>query len=121
MTHGERIFRGEIWWAEFGIPFGSEAGYRRPVLIVQDDSFNESRIRTIVVVPLTTNLRLAEAPGNVFIKKTESKLADDSVIIAAQLYALDRDRFIEKAAKVTKEVMEKAENGMALVLGIQKH
>ena len=69
MIHGERISRGEIWWAQLGIPFGSEAGYKRPVLIVQDDSFNESGIRTIVVVPLTTNLRLADAPGNVFIKK----------------------------------------------------
>jgi mRNA interferase MazF len=112
------MMHGEIWWAEFGIPFGSEAGYKRPVLIVQDDSFNESRIRTIVVVPLTTNLRLAEAPGNVFIKKTESKLADDSAIVVAQLYALDKDRFIEKISKVNKEIMEKVENGMMLVLGI---
>jgi mRNA interferase MazF len=110
--------RGEIWWAQFGVPFGSEAGYKRPVLIVQDDSFNESRIRTIVVVPLTTNLRLAEAPGNVSIKKAESKLTDDSVIMVAQLYALDKDRFIEKISKVNKETMEKVENGMILVLGI---
>jgi mRNA interferase MazF len=100
-------------------PLGSEAGYKRPVLIVQDDSFNESRIRTIVVVPLTTNLRLAEAPGNVFIKKTESKLADDSAIVVAQLYALDKDRFIEKISKVNKGIMEKVENGMMLVLGIK--
>jgi mRNA interferase MazF len=113
------MIRGEIWWAQLGIPFRSEAGYKRPVLIVQDDSFNESRIRTIVVVPLTTNLRLAEAPGNVFIKKNESKLAEDSVIIVAQLYALDRDRFIEKISKVNKEIMGKVENGMILVLGIK--
>jgi mRNA interferase MazF len=76
--------RGEIWLAEFGIPYGSEAGYTRPVLIVQDDSFNESRIKTIVVLPMTTNLRLSDAPGNVFIRKRESKLMNDSVIIAAQ-------------------------------------
>ncbi|GMO31393.1 MAG: type II toxin-antitoxin system PemK/MazF family toxin [Termitinemataceae bacterium] len=113
------MIRGEIWWVQFGIPFGSEAGYKRPVLIVQDDSFNESRIRTIVVVPLTTNLRLEEAPGNVFLKKNESKLVDDSVIIVAQLYALDRDRFIEKISKLNKDTMEKVENGMMLVLGIK--
>ncbi|GHV23230.1 mRNA interferase [Spirochaetia bacterium] len=113
------MIRGEIWWVQFGIPFGSEAGYKRPVLIVQDDSFNESRIRTIVVVPLTTNLRLAEAPGNVFLKKKESKLADDSVIIVTQLYALDRDRFTEKISKLNKDIMEKVENGMMLVLGIK--
>ncbi|GMO66308.1 MAG: type II toxin-antitoxin system PemK/MazF family toxin [Treponemataceae bacterium] len=119
MIHGESLSRGEIWWAQFGISFGSEAGYRRPVLIVQDDSFNESRIRTVVVVPLTTNLRLAEAPGNVFLGKKESKLSDDSAIIVTQLYALDRDRFIEKIAKLNKETMEKVENGITLVLGIK--
>ncbi|MDR0878030.1 MAG: type II toxin-antitoxin system PemK/MazF family toxin [Treponema sp.] len=120
MIRGERIARGEIWWDEFGIPFGSVAGYKRPVLLVQDDSFNESRIRTIVVVPLTTNVRLLEAPGNVLVKKKESKLTDDSVIIVAQPYALDRNRFIEKISKVNKEILEKVEKGMLLVLGIQK-
>jgi mRNA interferase MazF len=114
------MMRGEIWWAEFGIPFGSEAGYKRPVLIVQDDSFNESTIRTVVVVPLTTNLRLAEAPGNVLIEKDVSKLVDDSVVVVAGLYALDRDRFVEKISKVNKELMQKVENGMILVLGIKK-
>ncbi|MHC6202097.1 type II toxin-antitoxin system PemK/MazF family toxin [Breznakiellaceae bacterium SP9] len=106
------MIRGEVWRAQFGIPFGSEAGYKRPVLIVQDDSFNESRIRTIIVLPLTTNLRLAEAPGNVFIKKAESKLSADSVIVVAGLYALDRDRFIERISRLNKYLM--------LVLGIKK-
>jgi mRNA interferase MazF len=88
------MIRGEIWWAQFGIPSGSEAGYKRPVLIVQDDSFNKSGIKTIVVLPLTTNLRL--------------------------LYALDRQRFIEKISKVPKGIMDKVENGMMLVLGINR-
>ena len=110
--------RGEIWWAEFGIPYGSEIGYNRPVLIIQDDGFNESRIRTIVVLPVTTNLRLLDAPGNVFLKKKESKLKNDSVIIAAQIYALDRSRFKEKLSKIPKEVMEQVETGMKLVLGM---
>jgi mRNA interferase MazF len=113
MTHGE------IWWAQFGIPFGSETGFKRPVLIVQDNSFNESKIRTIVVVPLTTNLRLAEAPGNVLLKKKDSKLAEDSTIIVAQLYAMDRERFIEKISKVDSDIMEKVESGIKLVLGIR--
>jgi len=112
------MIRGEIWWATFGIPYGSEPGYTRPVLIVQDDSFNESRIKTVVVLPLTTNLRLLEAPGNVLIKKGESKLLNDSVIIVAQLYAIDRNRFKEKISKVTKEIMEQVETGMKLVLGL---
>jgi mRNA interferase MazF len=114
------MIRGEIWWADFGIPFGSEAGFRRPVLIVQDDAFNESRIRTIVVLPLTTNLRLLDAPGNILINNKESKLGEDLVIIAAQFYALDRQKFIERISKVKRETMEKIEIGMMLVLGINK-
>jgi mRNA interferase MazF len=113
------MIRGEIWWADFGTPFGSEAGFRRPVLIVQDDAFNESRIRTIVVLPLTTNLRLLDAPGNVLVNSKESKLGADSVILAAQFYALDRQKFIERISKVKRETMEKVENGMLLVLGIK--
>jgi len=114
------MIRGEIWWVEFGIPYGSEAGFTRPVLIVQDDSFNKSRIKTIVVLPLTTNLRLLDAPGNVFIRKKESKLTVDSVIIVAQLYAMDRGRFKKKISRVGKEIMEKVEVGMKLVLGINQ-
>ena len=110
--------RGEIWRAEFGIPYGSEAGFTRPVLIVQDDSFNESRIKTVVVLPLTTNLRLLDAPGNVLVRKKEANLPHDSVIIIAQLYAIDRSRFRDKISKVTKEIMEQVEIGMKLVLGI---
>ena len=114
------MIRGEIWWAEFGIPYGSEIGYSRPVLIVQDDSFNESRIKTVVVLPLTTNLRLLNAPGNLLLRKKESKLSNDSVIIVAQLYAIDRNRFKKRISKVTKEIMEQVETGMKLVLGINQ-
>ena len=110
--------RGEIWWADFGIPYGSEIGYSRPVLIVQDDGFNESKINTVVVLPLTTNLRLLNAPGNVFVKKKESKLTNDSIIVVAQLYAIDRSRLKEKVSKISKEVMKEVESGMKLVLGI---
>ncbi|MCL2066556.1 MAG: type II toxin-antitoxin system PemK/MazF family toxin [Treponema sp.] len=112
------MIRGEIWQAEFGIPYGSEIGYSRPVLIVQDDGFNESRIKTIIVLPLTTNMRLLDAPGNVLISKRESKLSQDSVIIVAQLYAIDRSRFKNKISKAAKETMEQVEMGMKLVLGI---
>jgi mRNA interferase MazF len=86
--------------------------------VKQDDSFNESRIKTVVVLPLTTNLRLLEAPGNVFLRKRESKLLDDSIIIVAQLYAIDRNRFKERVSKVTKEIMEQVEIGIKSVLGI---
>jgi mRNA interferase MazF len=110
--------RGEIWRAEFGIPYGSEPGFTRPVLIVQDDDFNESRLKTIVVLPLTTNLRLADAPGNVLVRKKDSKLPDDSVVVTPQLYAIDRRRFKEKLSKIPRSIMEQVETGMKLVLGM---
>ena len=112
------MIRGEVWWAELGTPYGSEPGFTRPVLIVQDDSFNESRIKTIVVLPLTTNLRLLNATGNVFLSKKDSNLTDDSVIIVAQLYAIDRSRFKEKVSKVSQAILPQVEAGMKLVLGL---
>jgi len=111
--------RGEIWWAQFGIPFGSEAGYRRPVLIVQDDSFNESRIETIVVLPLTTNMNREDDRGNVVVKRSESKLSADSVIMVPQLYAIDRKRLLERVSKVSQDTMKKVETGISQVLGIK--
>ena len=110
--------RGDLWWADFGIPFGSEAGFRRPVLIVQDDAYNQSRLNTVVVVPLTTNLVLEEAPGNVFLSKAESNLTKDSVIVVTQLSAIDKKRLIENIGTVTRETMEDVETGIAMVLGI---
>jgi len=111
--------RGEIWWADFGVPFGSEIGFRRPVVIIQDDAFNRSKINTVIIIPLTTNLVLAEAPGNVFIEKEESKLSKDSVLIVSQLSAIDRKRLIEQAGKLEKQIMEETEEGIKLVLGMK--
>jgi mRNA interferase MazF len=66
--------RGEIWWADYGIPYGSEPGYRRPVIVIQNDFFNNSKINTTIVVPLSTNLLLADVPGNIFIDKKKFKI-----------------------------------------------
>jgi mRNA interferase MazF len=109
--------RGELWWAELGIPYGSEAGYTRPVLIVQDDNFNKSKIGTIVVVPLTTNLRHNDCLGNVLIESKEANLPSDSVLLVAQIHAIDRSKFIEKISKVSGKIMEQVEDGVKLVLG----
>ncbi len=112
------MMRGEIWWADFGIPFGSEPGFKRPVLIVQDDLFNKSKIQTIVIVPFSTNLILAEAPGNILLVKELTKLSKDSVLVVSQLYALDRQRLIEKNSKMEKRHLAEIEEGLLLVLGI---
>jgi len=112
--------RGELWWADFGIPFGSEPGYKRPVLIIQNDFFNNSKINTTIVIPLTTNLTFADAPGNILITKHESKLKKDSVIIISQIEVIDRQRLIEKITKIDREMIEKIENNILFILGIIK-
>jgi mRNA interferase MazF len=110
--------RGDIWWADFGIPFGSEPGFRRPVLIIQSDSYNKSLLNTVIVIPLTTNLFLENAPGNLLIEKEESSLSKDSVIVVSQIYAIDKNRLIEKVGTITKTIMEEVEYGIKMVLGI---
>lgn len=92
--------RGEIWWADFGIPCGSEPGFKRPVLVVQDDGFNRSNIPTIVVLPFSTNLSLAKAPGNVFFKKGKTGLPKDSVLVASHIHSIDRGRLSDSVGRI---------------------
>jgi mRNA interferase MazF len=113
------MIRGELWWADFGIPFGSEPGFRRPVLIIQNNDFNRSNINTIIVIPLTTNLRYENAPGNIFIEKEDSGLSKDSIVVVSQIYAIDKSRMIEKVKKLSESVIRDIENGILLVLGIK--
>ncbi len=115
------MIRGELWWIDLGMPYGSEPGYRRPVLIIQNDYFNKSNIHTTVIVPLTTNLNYAEVPGNILLRKNESKLNKDSVIVTSQIKVIDKARFIEKIAKVNKAIIEKVENNILLVLGMTNY
>jgi mRNA interferase MazF len=112
--------RGEVWWADFSIPFGSEAGFRLPVLVVQDDDFNKSAINTVVIVPFTTNLTLAEAPGNVFIEGVDSGLVKDSVLVNSQITAIDRKRLLERISKVERRLFGEIEEGIRFVLGLKK-
>ncbi len=110
--------RGEIWWVDLGIPFGSEPGFKRPVLIIQADSFNDSNIHTVIVVPLTTNLNLSEAPGNVVLSKEETSLSKDSVANVSQIVTLDRERFGKKVSNLKAKKLEKLEEGIRLVLSL---
>jgi mRNA interferase MazF len=112
------MIRGEIWWVDLGIPFGSEPGFRRPVIIVQDDAFNESAIRTVICIPLTTNLNLQDAPGNVFLAKKETDLSKDSVAIVSSIVTLDRQRFLEHAGKLKNRMMSRVDDGLKLALSL---
>ena len=99
-------------------PFGSEPGFRRPVLVVQADSFNRSRIGTVLCVPFTTNLKLADAPGNVHLDTAESGLRKESVIVVSQVTCLDRIRLVEKAGSIEPESLREVEAGIRLVLAL---
>jgi len=110
--------RGEIWWANLPDPFASEPGYRRPVLIVQADSFNRSGIHTVVAVIVTGNLRLAEAPGNVFLKRRETGLKKESVANVSQLVTIDKRCFGAKIGRASGSTMEKVSEGLRLFLSL---
>lgn len=110
--------RGEIWWADLPTPRGSEPGYRRPILILQQDDFNRSRIATVIAVVLTSNLRLQVAPGNVLLSARDSGLPKDSVANVSQLVTLDKSMLTERVASVSAVKLKQIENGMRLVLGL---
>lgn len=112
------IERGEVWWADLDEPAGSEPGYRRPVLIVQADAFNRSRLQTTIAVVLTSNLRLIEAPGNVLVPKQSSRLPKDSVANVSQLVTLDREFLTERAGKLPTRVLAAIDAGLKLVLAL---
>lgn len=112
------IRRGEIWWASLADPRGSEPGFRRPVLVVQADAFNRSRIATVMVATITSNLRLAEAPGNVRLGRAGSGLARDSVVNASQVLTLDRRFLTERIGALSPEVVARVDAGLQLALGI---
>lgn len=108
--------RGEIWWASLADPVGSGPGFRRPVLVVQKDAFNESRIATTVVVVLTGNLHLAEAPGNVLLSKKSTGLPKDSVANVSQIITIDKRFLTERVGHLPHSLYEKVEDGLELVL-----
>ena len=99
------------------MPAGSAPGYRRPVVIVQCDAFNRSRIATIVCIPLTSNLRLAEAPGNVILPATLTGLPRDSVANVSQIFAVDRDFLVDEVGRIPRSALAEILAGVHIVLG----
>jgi mRNA interferase MazF len=110
--------RGEIWWADLPDPQGSAAGYRRPVVIIQADSFTLSRIATVIVVTITSNLRLAVAPGNIVLLASESGLPRDSVINVSQIITLDKTFLDKQVGSLTERILQTLDDGIRLVLDI---
>lgn len=112
------VQRGEVWWADLGLPTGSEPGFRRPVVIVQANAFNRSRIATTIAVILTSNIRLLDAPGNVLIEAEEADLRKDSVADVSQIVTLDKDMLIERTGRLGESTMRRLDHGMRLVLAL---
>lgn len=110
--------RGEIWWATLDEPRGSEPGYRRPVVIISSNEFNKSKIRTVIVTVITSNLRLADAPGNFQITKKESGLSKDSVVNVSQVLTLDKTFLTDQVGKLPSEKLVALNEGLKLVLSI---
>jgi mRNA interferase MazF len=110
--------RGEVWWATLPAPSASEPGYRRPVLLVQSDDFNRSRISTVIALAITSNLQLAGAPGNVLLSRKDSGLPKRSVANVSQLITLDKSFLTKRAGKLNSLKMAEIEAGIRLVLSL---
>ena len=113
------MIRGEIWWADLGIPYGSEPGFKRPVVVIQDDSFNRSKIQTVIVASITTNLNILEAPGSVLLEKEETGLSKNGVVNISQISTIDKRRLTEKICVLSQSSMAEIDYGLKLVLNIQ--
>jgi mRNA interferase MazF len=110
------MYRGEIWWANLPDPVGSEPGYRRPVLVIQDDTFTQSQISTVIVVIITSNIRLAEAPGNVLLPCGVSGLSRDSVVNVSQIFTIDKTFLAERIGSLPDYLQEEIDEGLRTVL-----
>lgn len=110
--------RGEIWWATLGEPAGSGPGYRRPVVIVQANEFNASRIRTVVIAAITTKMERVAAPGNVKLTKRDSRLPKESVVNVSQVLTIDRSLLTERVATLPERMMFEIDAGLRLVLAL---
>ena len=106
-----------MWWADLADPIGSAQGYRRPVLVVQADALNRSRIATIICVPLTSNMKWADAPGNVRLGAASTGLDRDSVAIVTQIVAIDRRQLTDQVGTVTQRKLDRVLAGVELALG----
>jgi mRNA interferase MazF len=110
--------RGEIWWADLGEPLGSGSGYRHPVVILSTNVFNESRISTVIVVVITSNLGLAAAPGNVLVTPRDTGLGRKSVVNVSQVLTLDKGRLEQREGNLSADCLARVEDGLRRVMGL---
>jgi len=111
------VAQGEVWWADLGEPAGSAPAFRRPVVIVQGDAFNRSRIATVVCVPLTSNLKWADAPGNVQLTQRDTGLSKPSVANVSQIVTVDQAVLSDRIGKLSRRKIDLVLSGIDTVLG----
>ena len=112
------MYRGEIWWANLPEPEGPGPGYRRPVLIVQNDTFTQSRIKTIIVAIVTSNIQLARAPGNVLLPRERSGLPKESVVNVSQVLTIDKTFLVERVGSLPNALQAAVDEGLRTVLSL---
>jgi mRNA interferase MazF len=110
------MYRGEIWWANLPAPVASEPGYDRPVLVIQDDTFTQSRLNTVIVLIITSNLKLAAAPGNVLLPKAASGLPKDSVANVSQILTLDKTFLTDRIGSLPDYLQSEIDEGIRTIL-----
>jgi mRNA interferase MazF len=110
--------RGEIWWAELQEPAGSGPGYKRPLVVIQSNDFNKSLINTIIALVLTTNMKLADSPGNIILSKKMTGLPKDSVTNVAQIITIDRYYLSDRVGILPARTMRRIDDGLRLVLSL---
>lgn len=110
--------RGEVWWADLGEPVGSGPGYRHPVVVISTDTFNDSRISTVIVTVITSNLRLAVAPGNVRVAARETGLQKESVVNVSQVLTVDKGVLMERIGHLPGDRLTAVEAGLRDVMGL---
>jgi mRNA interferase MazF len=112
------VKRGEIWWTDLGEPRGAQPAFRRPVVVVQDDLLTESRLATVMVVPLTTNLKRAVAIGNVSLEPKESGLVKPCVALVCQVMCIDKLLLDERVRALPRRALREVDSGLSLALGL---
>lgn len=115
----EEVARGDIWWIDLPDPVASAPGGTHPALIIQANAFNRSRISTVLAAVVTSNMRLGELPGNVAVSARDSDLKKPSVVNVSQIITVDRTFLRSRAGRLRPEAMERVEQGLKLILGLE--
>ena len=110
------MLRGEIWWADLPTPVGSEPGYCRPIVIIQDDTFTQSNLRTVIAIVITSNLELARSPGNVFLPSRQTGLPKDSVANVSQVLTIDKSFLTERIGFIPRDLQDEIDEGLRMIL-----